>query len=65
MHSYNELGKNICQRGGNKLDINEIGKLIGNTPMIKINCVHGGIKKSVYTKLEWYNFSGSIKDKKW
>lgn len=45
------------------MNINEIGKLIGNTPMIKINCMHGGIKKSVYAKLEWYNFSGSIKDR--
>lgn len=45
------------------MDIEEIGKLIGNTPMIKINCVHDGKEKSIYTKLEWYNFSGSIKDR--
>lgn len=45
------------------MDINMIGKLIGNTPMIKINCIHEGIKKCVYAKLEWYNFSGSIKDR--
>lgn len=45
------------------MDINEIGKLIGNTPMIRINCIHEGVEKSVYTKLEWYNFSGSIKDR--
>ena len=45
------------------MDIDVIGKLIGNTPMIKINCVHNGVKKSIYTKLEWYNFSGSIKDR--
>jgi len=45
------------------MNIDEIGKLIGNTPMIKINCYHEGIKKSVYAKLEWYNFSGSIKDR--
>lgn len=45
------------------MDINMIGNLIGNTPMIKINCIHDGIKKSVYAKLEWYNFSGSIKDR--
>lgn len=45
------------------MNINEIGKLIGNTPMVKINCIHEGIKKSIYAKLEWYNFSGSIKDR--
>jgi len=45
------------------MNIEEVGNLIGNTPMIKINCVHDGVKKSIYTKLEWYNFSGSIKDR--
>lgn len=45
------------------MNIEEIKKVVGNTPMIKINCVHEGKKKSVYTKLEWYNFSGSIKDR--
>lgn len=45
------------------MNINEIGKLIGNTPFIKINCIHNGVNKSVYAKLEWYNFSGSIKDR--
>jgi len=45
------------------MNIAEIGKVIGNTPMIKIKCIHEGIEKEVYTKLEWYNFSGSIKDR--
>lgn len=45
------------------MEIYDIEKLIGNTPMIKIDCIHSGIKKSVYVKLEWYNFSGSIKDR--
>ncbi|MBE5821715.1 MAG: cysteine synthase family protein [Clostridiales bacterium] len=40
-----------------------IEKLIGNTPMIKINYEYIGKKKSVYTKLEAYNFTGSIKDR--
>ena len=40
-----------------------IGKLIGNTPMIKINYEFKGKKDSVYTKLEYYNYSGSIKDR--
>ena len=40
-----------------------IGKLIGNTPMIKINYEYEGKQDSIYTKLEYYNYSGSIKDR--
>ena len=38
-------------------------KLIGNTPMIKINYEYNGKQKSIYTKLEYYNLTGSIKDR--
>ena len=38
-------------------------KTIGNTPMIKINYEYEGKKSYVYTKLEYYNLSGSIKDR--
>ncbi len=38
-------------------------KLIGNTPMIKINYKYKGERKSIYTKLEYYNLTGSIKDR--
>lgn len=40
-----------------------INNLIGNTPLIKINYKYKGQIKSVYSKLEYYNFSGSIKDR--
>ncbi len=40
-----------------------IGKLIGNTPMIKINYEFEGKSGYIYTKLEYYNYSGSIKDR--
>jgi cysteine synthase A len=40
-----------------------ISKLIGNTPMIKINYEYEGKQGSIYTKLEFYNYSGSIKDR--
>ena len=40
-----------------------IDKLIGNTPMIKINYEYEGKAGSIYTKLEYYNYSGSIKDR--
>ena len=38
-------------------------KLVGNTPMIKINYEYEGKSGSIYTKLEFYNYSGSIKDR--
>ena len=38
-------------------------KLIGNTPLIKINYQFKGEKKYAYIKAEWYNLSGSIKDR--
>ena len=38
-------------------------KVIGNTPMIKINYEYKGKQKYVYAKLEYYNITGSIKDR--
>ena len=38
-------------------------KLVGNTPMIKINYEYEGKAGNIYTKLEFYNYSGSIKDR--
>ena len=40
-----------------------IKNLIGNTPMIKINYEYKGKNKYIYTKLEYYNLTGSIKDR--
>ena len=40
-----------------------IGKLVGNTPMIKIDYEYEERQGSIYTKLEYYNYSGSIKDR--
>ena len=40
-----------------------IEKLVGNTPMIKINYEYEGKTGSIYSKLEYYNYSGSIKDR--
>ena len=36
---------------------------IGNTPMIKIKYRYNGEEKYIYTKLESYNLTGSIKDR--
>ncbi len=38
-------------------------ELIGSTPMIKINYNYKGIKSHLYAKLEYYNLTGSIKDR--
>lgn len=37
--------------------------IIGNTPMIKINYRYNGNIKYIYVKLEYYNLTGSIKDR--
>lgn len=40
-----------------------LSKLIGNTPMIKINYRYENREGYVYAKLEYYNYTGSIKDR--
>lgn len=40
-----------------------IDKLIGNTPMIKIKIKYKEKIVNVYAKLEYYNYTGSIKDR--
>ena len=34
-----------------------MNKLVGNTPMIKINYEIDGVKKEIYAKLEYYNLT--------
>ena len=36
---------------------------IGNTPMAKIFYKINGIEKYIYAKLEYFNLTGSIKDR--
>lgn len=40
-----------------------VEKLVGNTPMIKIDYEYEGKCGSIYSKLEYYNYTGSIKDR--
>ena len=40
-----------------------INKLIGNTPIIKIKVKFNSEIKNIYAKLEYYNYTGSIKDR--
>lgn len=40
-----------------------IDKLIGNTPIVQIRYKYKGSIRSIFAKLEYYNYSGSIKDR--
>lgn len=40
-----------------------IDKLIGNTPIVKIKYEYEGKIRNTYVKLEYYNYTGSIKDR--
>ena len=41
----------------------EKNDVIGNTPMIKIKYEYKGKKKNIFVKLEYFNLTGSIKDR--
>lgn len=41
----------------------ELAALVGNTPMIEVSLKYRGESRKVYAKVEYYNFSGSIKDR--
>ena len=41
----------------------ELSSLIGSTPLIEITYSFNNKIRKMYTKLEWYNLSGSIKDR--
>ena len=40
-----------------------IDRLIGNTPIVKIKYDYLGNVRNIYVKLEYYNYTGSIKDR--
>lgn len=40
-----------------------INRLVGNTPLINISYEYEGKSGNIYAKLEYYNYSGSIKDR--
>lgn len=40
-----------------------LGRLIGNTPLIAVNMLFRGVPVTLYAKLEYFNLSGSIKDR--
>lgn len=40
-----------------------LSNMVGNTPLVEICCEYKGKKRNIYAKLEWYNLTGSIKDR--
>ena len=43
--------------------LNNLEKLVGNTPLIEISFKYKEKKMKIYSKLEYYNLTGSIKDR--
>jgi cysteine synthase A len=41
----------------------DLGHLIGNTPLLAIECLFRGTRRTVYAKAENLNMTGSIKDR--
>lgn len=50
-----------------KIDIRrrfrELGHLVGNTPLLAIDCAYKGESRRIYAKAENFNLTGSIKDR--
>ncbi|MCL2133301.1 MAG: hypothetical protein FWH39_03035, partial [Bacteroidales bacterium] len=46
-----------------KTELAALDRMVGNTPMIGINYRYKGKEGVIYVKCEYYNFSGSIKDR--
>ena len=47
----------------NRKEVKMINNIIGNTPMVKIKYEYNKNIKNIYAKLEYYNYTGSIKDR--
>lgn len=43
--------------------IRGLSHLIGNTPLLVIDCLYRGEKRTIYAKAEYFNFTGSTKDR--
>lgn len=51
--------------GGSEIGSSDATKLIGNTPLVRLNKIPQslGIKAKVYVKVELFNAGGSVKDR--
>jgi cysteine synthase B len=43
--------------------VNHVFELVGNTPMVRINRMSPNPNVEIYAKLEWFNPTGSLKDR--
>ena len=43
--------------------ISALRRVVGNTPMLAIDCTFRGSRRTIFAKAEQYNFTGSIKDR--
>jgi len=43
--------------------LEQLGNLVGNTPLLKLNFTYKGNKRTIYAKAEYLNMTGSIKDR--
>ncbi len=43
--------------------LKSLEKVIGNTPLVEITCIYNDREIKIYSKLEYYNYTGSIKDR--
>ena len=41
----------------------ELARLIGNTPLLGVECSYAGRQRTIYAKCEQLNLTGSIKDR--
>jgi cystathionine beta-synthase len=55
--------KDLWGIGGSMRDGTNILKTIGNTPLVKLSRITKGIKATIWAKLEFFNPSGSVKDR--
>jgi len=51
------MNKNIFRK------FEELAALVGNTPMLEISLKYKGEDRKVYAKVEYFNYTGSIKDR--
>src|ERR1700744_4636678 len=58
-----ELGIKKSQGVSHGNWFNHLWGLVGNTPMVEIQYKYMGNRKSIYVKCEYFNLTGSIKDR--
>ncbi|MCH7408924.1 cysteine synthase family protein [Belliella sp. DSM 111904] len=58
-----QLTNTICLTNELQTKFNYLWQLVGNTPMLEIQCIYKDKPRRVFVKCEQYNLTGSIKDR--